>query len=55
MNLTVDISVRNLLQQMLEYNSAHTILYFLGELEKCPDAEHFANECQRFLPKYEEL
>ena len=53
MNLTVDCSVRDLLTQMLEYNSLHSILYFLGELERAPDAEEWANACTKLLNKEE--
>lgn len=54
MNLTVDISVRDLLTQMLEYNSLHSLLYFLGEIERAPDAEKWANACTKLLDKGEE-
>ena len=54
MNLTVDISVRDLLTQMLEYNSLHSLLYFLGEIERAPDAEEWANACTKLLDKGEE-
>jgi HEPN domain-containing protein len=49
MNLTVDISVRELLTQMLEYNSTHSLLYFLAEIERHPNPEDFANHCNKLL------
>jgi hypothetical protein len=54
MLLEVDISLRDLLQQMLTYNSSHTLLYFLAELENHPNAEEFANAANKLLIKYEE-
>lgn len=54
MNLTLDCSLRDLLQQALQYHSVHTILYQLAELERCPDKEYFASECMKLLPNYED-
>ncbi len=55
MNLTLDCSLRDLLQQALQHHSAHYILYTLAELERHPDKDFFADECSKLLPKYEEL
>ena len=60
MNLTLDCSLRDLLQQALQqqalqHHSAHYILYTLAELERHPDKDFFADECMKLLPKYEEL
>jgi hypothetical protein len=49
MYLTVDISTRDLLSQMLENNSMHSVLYFLAELEKVPEPEEWANACIKLL------
>lgn len=55
MLLEVDVSVRDLMQQMLVHNSAHTLLYFLAELESnLIDAEEFANAANKLLNKEEE-
>ena len=53
MYLTVDISVRDLLQQMLENNSLHSVLYFLGEVERIPNPEEWANHCVKLINKEE--
>lgn len=55
MNLTVDVSVRDLLTQILEYNSLHSALYFLGEIEGAPAPEEWANACTKLLDKGEEV
>ncbi len=54
MNLTVDVSVRDLLTQMLEYNSVHNLLYFLAEIERHHAPEEWANACTKLLDKGEE-
>lgn len=55
MNFTVDISLRELLQQALQHNSLHSILYFLGEIQRTPDAEEWANACTKLLDKGEDI
>lgn len=54
MYLTVDLSLRELLRQALEYTSVHGLLYVIGELERAPDAEGWANACTKLLDKGEE-
>lgn len=49
MNLTVDVPVRDLLTQMLEYNSVHSLLYFLAEIERHHAPEEWANICTKLL------
>lgn len=55
MNLTLDCSLRDLLIQALQHHSAHYILYTLGEIERVPDKDYFADQCVRLLPQHEEL
>jgi len=49
MYLTLDVPVRDLLQQLLENNSLHSLVYFLAELERVPEPEEWANACIKLL------
>lgn len=55
MNLMLDCSLRELLRQALECHSVHQIMYTIAELERHPDRDYFADECQKLLTKHEEL
>ena len=49
MILKTDVSLRDLIGQILENYSAHTVLYYLAELEKHCEPEDFANHCNKLL------
>ena len=45
MNIVTDISLREILRQVLEYNSLHNVLYNLAEIERIIEPEKWANRC----------
>lgn len=49
MYITIDMSLRDLLIQMLQHNSVHTILYMLADIQKYHSPEEFANICNKLL------
>ena len=54
MNLVLDCTAYELLRQILEHNSVHSVLYYLAELERFPEPEEFANAANKLLNKYDE-
>ena len=49
MIIRTDITLRDLIEQILENYSTHTVLYYLAELEKHCEPEDFANHCNKLL------
>lgn len=49
MYITTDISLRDILQQVLTHVSPHTLLYTLAELERHVDPESYADAANKLL------
>jgi hypothetical protein len=49
MYITTDISLRDILQQVLQHVSPHTLLYTLADLERHVQPEEFADKALKLL------
>ena len=54
MLLTFDTSLLEIMRQILLHHSAHTVLYYLAELEKFENPEEYASWASKLLNKNEE-
>lgn len=50
-----DVSLRDLVQQILDNFEPHTLLHCIAEIERHPNPSYFADKANALLPKHPEF